>query len=274
MISVGVGASSVGFRPISRIVGCAAVALFLQAGVNYANDYFDGVRGVDNTRRIGPRRLVASGALSPSSVATAAAVCLLVACAVGIWLVIESRSVVLAAIGASAVVAALAYSGGPRPYAELALGEAAVFVFFGPVAAWGTAWVAAKKIPSSALYSGVSVGLLAASVLAANNWRDLLSDAAAGKRTLATRLGPQKAPWVWRAATAAALLVHSIGIASGALPLTALAAFACVPPVLAGWRLSASPPEKSAKLLVLSVVVTVVYGATTGGTVALYRPSG
>lgn len=163
------------------------VALALQVGVNYANDYSDGVRGTD-TERVGPMRLVGSGAASPAAVRAAAFGCFAVAGAAGVALAAVTAWWLLP-VGAACILAAWFYTGGPRPYGYLGLGEVFVFVFFGLVAVLGTAYVHAERLSWTALALAVGVGLLACALLVVNNLRDVTTDAAAGKRTLAVLLG-------------------------------------------------------------------------------------
>lgn len=164
-----------------------AVALALQVGTNYANDYGDGVRGTDDTR-VGPLRLVASGSASAAAVRRAALAAFGVAAAVGLVLsvVVDLR---LLLVGAAALAAGWLYTGGPRPYGYAGWGEAFVFVFFGVVAVCGTAFVHVERVPGLALVASVPVGLLATALLVVNNLRDIPGDTAAGKQTLAVRIG-------------------------------------------------------------------------------------
>jgi 1,4-dihydroxy-2-naphthoate polyprenyltransferase len=166
------------------------VALALQVGVNYANDYSDGIRGADESR-VGPVRLVASGLAAPRRVLAAAGGCFAAACAAGLVLAaVSSWWLVLA--GASAVAAAWFYTGGRRPYGYRALGELSVFVFFGVFAVTGTAYVQLGRLPWLAVAASVPVGVLTCALLVVNNLRDIPSDQAAGKRTLAVVLGDHR----------------------------------------------------------------------------------
>jgi 1,4-dihydroxy-2-naphthoate polyprenyltransferase len=166
------------------------VALALQVGVNYANDYSDGVRGTD-ADRVGPLRLVGSGVASPAQVRRAALLSLAVAAVAGLALVAVS-SWWLLLVGAAALVAAWSYTGGSRPYGYRGLGEASVFVFFGLVAAVGTTYVQAGRVTGPSVVAGVGCGALACALLVANNLRDIETDTAAGKRTLAVLLGDRR----------------------------------------------------------------------------------
>ncbi|MGH3507390.1 MAG: 1,4-dihydroxy-2-naphthoate polyprenyltransferase, partial [Nocardioidaceae bacterium] len=163
------------------------VALALQVGVNYANDYSDGIRGTD-AARVGPLRLVGSGLASAASVKTAAFAAFGVAAIAGLVLAVTT-SWWLVAVGAIAIVAAWYYTGGSRPYGYLGLGEVSVFVFFGLVAVVGTTYVQTERSTAAAVLMGCAIGSLACAILVANNLRDIPTDREAGKRTLAVLLG-------------------------------------------------------------------------------------
>ena len=172
-----------------RGAGALVVALAIQVGTNYANDYSDGVRGTDDAAvRVGPTRLVASGLKPAAAVKRAAFAAFGVAAAVGLWLsvVVDLR---LLLVGAAAIAAGWFYTGGPRPYGYAGWGEAFVFVFFGIVAVCGTAFVHLERVPGVALVASVPVGLLATALLVVNNLRDIPGDTAVGKDTLAVRIG-------------------------------------------------------------------------------------
>ena len=163
------------------------VALALQLGVNFANDYSDFVRGAD-AARVGPMRASSSGVVAPDSVRWAAVGAFAVAGLAGLALSIEVDWRLLP-VGAASLLAAWLYTGGPRPYGYLGLGELFVFLFFGLVATVGTAYVETRHITALAVLMGCGVGFLATAILVLNNLRDVETDAAAGKRTLATRIG-------------------------------------------------------------------------------------
>ena len=163
------------------------VALALQVGVNYANDYSDGVRGTDAVR-VGPVRLVASRLAAPAQVKRAAWLSFATAAASGLALALVTTPWLIA-VGLACVAAAWFYTGGPRPYGYAGFGELFVFVFFGLVAVIGTAYVSLGRVTSLAVLAAVPVGLLSVALLVVNNLRDLRSDAAAGKQTLAVRIG-------------------------------------------------------------------------------------
>jgi 1,4-dihydroxy-2-naphthoate polyprenyltransferase len=171
-----------------RFAAALVVAVALQVGVNYANDYSDGIRGTDTPARVGPTRLVAAGLASPWSVRLAAALAFAVAAAAGLALAI-AVDLRLLLVGAVAIVAAVLYTGGPRPYGYSGLGELSVMTFFGLVATCGSAYVQLGRVPWLAVAGSIPVGLLAVEILLANNIRDLEGDERAGKRTLAVRLG-------------------------------------------------------------------------------------
>jgi len=163
------------------------VSLALQVGVNYANDYSDGIRGTD-THRVGPLRLVGSGLAQPAQVKAAAFAAFGVAAVAGLVLA-ATTSWWLIVVGAAAIVAAWFYTGGSHPYGYHGLGEVFVFVFFGLVAVCGTVYVQVGRVSLATLLTGAWIGALACAILVTNNLRDIRGDAQVGKRTMATRLG-------------------------------------------------------------------------------------
>jgi 1,4-dihydroxy-2-naphthoate octaprenyltransferase len=194
------------------------VALALQIGVNYANDFSDGIRGSDD-RRVGPTRLVAAGLAPPRQVLAAAFGCFFCACVAGLVLALVT-SLWLILVGAAAVAAAWFYTGGRHPYGYHGLGEVAVFTFFGLAAVAGTAYVQMSELSWLGLIAAVPAGLLSCALLMINNLRDIRSDAEVGKRTLAVVLGDPRS----RGAYLACLLVpFAIALAiTPARPLAAL----------------------------------------------------
>lgn len=209
-----VGTAAAGRVILWRAVAALIVSIAVQVAVNYANDYFDGVRGVDTAERVGPRRAVAAGLVEPRQMRTAVFVALAVAALAGIALAAATTWCLLG-VGAACFLAALGYSGGPRPYASAGLGELFVFIFFGLVATVGSAFVQVEEIPLAAVIAAVPVGLLAVAILIANNLRDLATDSVAGKLTLAVRLGERGTRLLYAGVIVAALAtVPAVGLAT------------------------------------------------------------
>jgi 1,4-dihydroxy-2-naphthoate polyprenyltransferase len=215
LVPVVLGAAAAGEVIWWRFAAALAVAAGLQVGVNYANDYFDGVRGVDTGERLGPPRLTASGAVSPRSVLAGALLALGVAAVTGLALALATEPALILFVGALALIAAVLYSGGPRPYAGLGLGELMVFLFFGLMATCGTAYVMVETVPAAAWWAGSGIGFLAVAILVANNLRDIPTDAASGKRTLAVRLGDRGSRLMYRAAVVLAFATLALGVVVG-----------------------------------------------------------
>ncbi|WP_420174466.1 1,4-dihydroxy-2-naphthoate polyprenyltransferase [Luteococcus sp. OSA5] len=176
-----------GFRPGHALLAFV-VALALQIGVNFANDYSDGIRGTDEDR-VGPMRLVGSGAARPAQVKAAAFACFGLAAVAGLVLVLLTGHWWLVGVGLACIIAAWYYTGGEHPYGYAGLGEVFVFIFFGLVAVCGTTYVQLDRVPWWALAAAVAIGAIACQILVANNLRDIVGDSQVGKRTLATRLG-------------------------------------------------------------------------------------
>ncbi len=176
---------------IGRACLAVVVALALQIGVNFANDYSDGIRGTDNNR-VGPVRLVGQGMASPRSVRLAAFIAFGIACLAGLALVIATQAWWLLLVGLACVSAAWLYTGGPKPYGYHGLGEVFVLIFFGLVPVVGTCYVQSGTITLAAFIASIGVGTLACAVLVTNNLRDLPSDQQAGKNTIAVRIGVQR----------------------------------------------------------------------------------
>ncbi|GAA0355042.1 1,4-dihydroxy-2-naphthoate polyprenyltransferase [Microbispora corallina] len=209
------------------------VALALQVGVNYANDYSDGVKGTDRDR-VGPMRLVGSGVAAPRDVLAAALGCFLAAAVAGLVLVVATGAWWLLLVGLAAILAAWFYTGGSRPYGYRALGEVSVFVFFGLVAVVGTTYVQVERLSWVAVAAAVPVGLLACALLVVNNLRDIATDGTSGKRTLAVVLGDTRTRLLYSAA-----LILPFAVAIALVPwrpfaaLTLLALPLALPPVRA-----------------------------------------
>ena len=243
-----------------RVPVALVVSLALQVGVNYANDYSDGVRGTDDAR-VGPTRLVASGLATPRSAKRAALVAFGVAAVAGLALAATTTWWLLA-VGAACLLAGWFYTGGPRPYGYLGLGELFVFVFFGLVATAGTTFVVVERVTALSLVAAAGVGFLACALLVVNNLRDIPSDTSVGKRTLAVRLGDGRTRQMYVLLVAGALLAAAATAPWRPLALAAvpLAAAAAVRPVVAVRR-----GAKGAEL------VTVLAG--TGGLQLVYGAS-
>ncbi|WP_133741820.1 1,4-dihydroxy-2-naphthoate polyprenyltransferase [Actinorugispora endophytica] len=212
-----------------RALLAMAVALALQVGVNYANDYSDGIRGTDEGR-VGPVRLTATRLAAPRQVLAAAWASFAAAAAAGLVLVAVS-SWWLLLVGAAAITAAWFYTGGKNPYGYRALGEVSVFVFFGLVAVAGTVFVQVGSVPWQGWVAAVPVGLLSCSVLVINNVRDIPTDVGSGKRTLAVLLGDTRARWLFAACVAGAFATALVTTAvSWWVPLVLLSAPLAVRP--------------------------------------------
>jgi 1,4-dihydroxy-2-naphthoate octaprenyltransferase len=197
-----------GVSPVAALLALT-VALALQVAVNYANDYSDGIRGTD-ADRVGPFRLVGSGAAAPRAVLRAALLAFGVAAIAGLVLVLVTGTPELLAAGALCLLAGWYYTGGRRPYGYRGLGEVSVFVFFGLVAVTGTAYVQLGRMPAAAALGGVACGALACALLVVNNLRDIPGDEVAGKRTLAVRLGAPRTRGMYVALLALAYVVAAV----------------------------------------------------------------
>jgi 1,4-dihydroxy-2-naphthoate octaprenyltransferase len=223
-VLVGSGAAALvsSFRP-GRALLALVVAVALQVAVNYANDYSDGVRGTD-ADRVGPLRLVGSGVATPAAVKAAALVCFSVAAVAGLVLALLT-TLWLLPLGAVMIAAAWGYTGGASPYGYRGFGEVSVFVFFGLVAVLGTTYVQAERLTVAALLGGVACGALACAILVVNNLRDLHTDTAAGKRTLAVVLGERRTRRLYSGLVLLAFAV-AVGLAAAVTPWSLLALLA------------------------------------------------
>ena len=217
------------------------VSLALQVAVNYANDYSDGVRGTDDDR-VGPMRLVGSGAASAGAVKRAAFLAFGVAGVAGLVLAATTAWWLLF-VGAVSVAAAWFYTGGEKPYGYLGLGEVMVFVFFGLVAVIGTTFVQTETWEWTALYAGVGVGALACAILVVNNLRDIPTDTVAGKRTLAVRLGEDRTRSLFALLVlAAAFAVVAVAVSSTWWALVGLGFLVIAAPAVRTVRGTATGP--------------------------------
>src|SRR5436305_7250732 len=191
-------------------------ALFIQVGTNLSNDYSDARRGADTEDRLGPVRVTAGGLVPPRQVLTATYVSFGLAVLCGIYLIAVAGPVLLL-IGAASIVAGVLYTGGPRPYGCEGLGEVFVFLFFGLVAVTGSYYVQIQHLPWEAFALAVPVGMLASAILVVNNVRDIDTDRRAGKRTLAVRLGRERARTLYGVLVYAAFVLAQVPWLAGSL---------------------------------------------------------
>ncbi|MFD0918444.1 1,4-dihydroxy-2-naphthoate polyprenyltransferase [Saccharopolyspora rosea] len=224
LVGTGAAAGVDGFDPVTAVLALA-VSMLLIIGVNFANDYSDGIRGTD-ADRVGPFRLVGSGAARPAAVRTAAWVCFGLAAVAGLAVVVLSGQWWLLAVGAACIAGAWFYTGGGRPYGYTGLGELAVFVFFGLIAVLGTMFVQAGKVSGFGIGAAVAVGSFSSAVLVANNLRDIPSDRVSGKRTLAVLLGDRDTRTLY---VALALIPFLITVLIGLRNSWALLGFLALP---------------------------------------------
>lgn len=229
---------------VDAFAAALVVAVAVQVGVNYANDLADAGRGADTARRIGPTRAVATGLISPRVMAGGVAAAFTVAGLAGIYLAILAGPIVLV-IGAVSLVAALGYTGGPYPYGYHGLGEIFVFLFFGLVATVGTRFVFDESAPTAAWVAGTAMGLLASAILIANNVRDIDTDEAAGKRTLAVILGRAATKRLFAGTVVGSFTVVIGAVVSGVFPAAALLTLGAAPlavaPITTVWRATEGP---------------------------------
>jgi 1,4-dihydroxy-2-naphthoate octaprenyltransferase len=196
-IAIGAGAAAAAKSfDLTLSLLALAVALFLQIGVNFANDYSDGIRGTDE-HRVGPLRLTGSKSVRPQAVKVAAFLFFGLAAISGLAIVLLTQQWWFIAVGIAAIVAAWFYTGGKSPYGYSGLGEIAVFVFFGLVATYGTAYIQIRAFDLNALLGSLAAGFFASAVLMVNNIRDLDTDAKVGKRTLAVKVGKKRAKAIY-----------------------------------------------------------------------------
>lgn len=260
-VGSGAAASIQMFKPALAWLALA-VALFLQIGVNYANDYSDGIRGTDN-KRVGPLRLTGSKSVKPQAVKIAAFIFFGLAALAGLTIVLLTGIWWLLAIGVVAIVAAWFYTGGKSPYGYAALGEVSVFIFFGMVATVGTAYIQIGDWDTNSILGGVAMGAISSAVLMVNNIRDVDLDRHVGKRTLAVRVGKK-----WANAIYLILLWAPIAILVPfpfLYPATVFAyasIFLIAPATLI--VLTAKTPKELILVLKLTSFAGLVYGALLG----------
>ncbi len=260
-VLIGTGAAIVVDRQFHWVLAlaCLVVAVSLQIGVNYANDYSDGIRGTDD-HRVGPARLTASRKVKPRAVLTVALVFFAVAAVAGVAITIRTQQWWLLAVGAACILAAWFYTGGKRPYGYAGLGELFVFVFFGLVATVGTTWVQVQYVPQESWFGAVGAGLLACAVLLANNLRDIDQDRAAGKRTLTVRIGRRATKVLFTIFVVAPFLISSfLALVYPIAWLALLALIAGLCAVLIVWTYRA--PKELVVALVLTTFTSLAYGA-------------
>jgi 1,4-dihydroxy-2-naphthoate polyprenyltransferase len=246
---------------LGKAVVCLVFALLVQIGTNFANDYFDFVQGADTPARVGPRRAVAAGLISPRAMLTATWIVLGAAFAVGLLLVREGGWVLLP-IGVVSIACAIAYTGGPFPLGYNGLGDVFVFVFFGLVAVCTTFFVQTGGVTPDVVSCAAAVGLLAANILVANNYRDVETDARAGKKTLVVRFGRRFAVWQYALSNLVAMLCPPALVLAGAFRWPVL-----LPLMLAPWamrlthRLAAScEPQEQIVLLGRTALFLAAFG--------------
>lgn len=228
---------------IMSAVAALLGALALQVAANFANDLYDHKHGVDRPDRIGPLRVTQAGLVTPAAMRNALLMALAFAFLIGIYLVVRGGWPIVA-IGLSSIIATILYTGGPRPYGHLGLGELFVFVFFGIIAVCGTYYVQSLTLSTAAAVLSIPMGLLAVAILVVNNLRDIETDRRSGKRTLAVRLGVKGARWEF---------------------IAALALAGIVPPLMVVLRLSGAGVLLGTVAILFSIpLIRIVYRSTEG----------
>jgi 1,4-dihydroxy-2-naphthoate octaprenyltransferase len=259
-VLIGTGAAMIVTTTFHWVIAlcCLIVSVSLQIGVNYANDYSDGIRGTDDYR-VGPSRLTASRRVKPRVVLTVAIGFFLIAALAGLAITIRTQQWWLIPVGAACILAAWFYTGGKRPYGYYGLGEVFVFVFFGLVATIGTTWVQALAIPTEAWFGAVGAGLLACAVLLANNLRDIDQDRRAGKRTLTVLIGRTATRWLFTVFVIVPFLIACyLAIFYPIAWLTLLALLLAVPAILIVWTYRA--PKELVVALALTSFTSLAFG--------------
>ncbi|HUZ01824.1 MAG TPA: 1,4-dihydroxy-2-naphthoate polyprenyltransferase [Thermomicrobiaceae bacterium] len=227
LVGTAAGVRGASFRPLPFAAALVA-SLLIQVGTNFANDYFDFHKGADTAERLGPVRVTQSGLISAAEVKRAAMLTFGLAVLIGVYLVAVGGWPILA-IGLASVVAAVAYTGGPWPLAYHGLGDLFVFIFFGVLAVGGSAYLQAGTFSHLALASAVPVGLLVVNILVINNLRDIATDRAAGKRTLAVRIGDRASRLQYALFVVISYLIPLLLWLTGAAPAWVLLAWLSLP---------------------------------------------
>lgn len=258
-VAIGSGAAALTDQfklPIALL--CLVVALALQIGVNYSNDYSDGIRGTDDFR-VGPARLTGSGMAHPKRVLAVALAFFAISGFAGIVIVILTGAWWMLAVGAVAIVAAWFYTGGRRPYGYAGLGEVMVFIFFGLVATLGTTYVQTGAFSQESLFGGIGIGLISCAVLVVNNIRDIATDTLAGKKTLAVRMGrtPSAVLFCLLMLIPFGIVIY-LGLFYAAAFLTLFALLAALPACLI--TVMAKSPQEYVLALKLSSLTGLLYG--------------
>lgn len=268
LIGAGLAAHRSTFRPLPAVAALVG-ALLIQVATNLANDYYDFVRGSDTDRRVGPVRVTQAGLLTPGAVRRGMVATLAAAFAVGVYLV-GVGGWPIAVVGLASLACAVAYTGGPYPLGYHGLGDPFVFIFFGLVAVGGTYWVQALSLPVDALWAGAGVGALSTAILVVNNLRDIPTDAAAGKRTLAVRLGRRGSQVEYAALVGFGLAVPVVGVAALGWPGASLATLAVGAPAVVPLRRVVGFREPADLLPALGETARVValYGVVLGTALA------
>ena len=258
---VGTGLASLhGVRAWLPALAAMVGGILIQIGTNFANDYYDFLRGGDTAERVGPVRVTQAGILPPRTVRTGMIVVLAAAMLVGVYLVwVAGWPIVW--IGLTSVACAVLYTGGPYPLAYHGLGDLFVFVFFGLVAVGGTYYVQGLSWPPDALLAGAGLGALSTAILVVNNLRDIETDTKANKRTLAVRLGPGATKVEYLLTLVVAFLVPIVGVRWMNWPAATLASLAFVPLAIAPTRavFGYSDPRELLPALGATARVVVVY---------------
>ena len=276
LVGLGVGIAQGAFQ-LGLAIACLAVALSLQVAANLSNDLFDHRSGADSTDRLGPPRAAATGLLSERQLAIGTGIALVVAACFGLILV-AAGGLILLAVGVVAIVAAVAYTGGPFPYGYRGLGEVAVFVFFGPVAVAGTAYLQTGAWTVLGFVAAVPIGLLVSAILVVNNLRDIGPDTRASKRTLAVAFGARFAQREYLAMLAVAYATPVVLLLVGAVRVPVLLPLLSLPLAVPLVRVVFAPGDprrlnpvlKGTARLQLAFAVLFAFGLAlhraTGGT--------